>query len=103
MSTDEQIREVLAEHASLRVDLAAIGVHDSLYSLVQRMTFGATPEEFSLARLMGAPGYIEYHLDYKAIDDGPVEATLAGAAYATLYLKPYAYVGQAATGLRRAA
>lgn len=33
MSTDEQIREVLAEHASLRVDLAAIGVQDSLYAL----------------------------------------------------------------------
>lgn len=33
MSTDEQIREVLAQHASLSVDAATVGAHDNLYSI----------------------------------------------------------------------
>ncbi|HEY5336493.1 MAG TPA: acyl carrier protein [Mycobacteriales bacterium] len=32
MSTDEQIREVLAQHASLAVDAATVGAHENLYS-----------------------------------------------------------------------
>ncbi|MGH3743626.1 MAG: acyl carrier protein [Mycobacteriales bacterium] len=33
MSTDEQIREVLAQHASLAVDAAAVGAADNLYAI----------------------------------------------------------------------
>lgn len=33
MSTDEQIREVLAQHASLAVDAATVDAHDNLYSV----------------------------------------------------------------------
>jgi acyl carrier protein len=32
LSTEEQIREVLAQHASLAVDAATVGTHDNLYS-----------------------------------------------------------------------
>ncbi|HEX7356064.1 MAG TPA: acyl carrier protein [Mycobacteriales bacterium] len=33
MSTEEQIRDVLAQHASLAVDATTVSAHDNLYSL----------------------------------------------------------------------
>ncbi len=40
-----------------------------LEKLVDRVTFGATPEELALARTLGYQAYLEYHLNYTAIDD----------------------------------
>jgi uncharacterized protein (DUF1800 family) len=72
---------------------------DLIFNLVQRMTFGQTPSELNLATALGPTAYIEYHLNYEAIDDGPVEAMLAQPAYSTLYLKPYAYPTQSSTNV----
>jgi hypothetical protein len=48
-----------------------------LRRLVDRCTFGGTREERDLAAQLGYDGYLEYHLDYKSIDDSAVEAMLA--------------------------
>ncbi len=54
--------------------------------LVQRMTWGANEEELALYRLMGAAGYIQYHLNPAAIDDNAMDNILALPAYNTLTL-----------------
>jgi uncharacterized protein (DUF1800 family) len=48
-----------------------------LEKLVDRITFGATPEELALARTLGYFGYIEYHLDHLAINDAAADAKIA--------------------------
>ena len=45
--------------------------------LVDRITFGARPEELTLARTLGYEGYLEYHLNYVAIDDSDANARTA--------------------------
>ncbi len=49
---------------------------DDISHLVSRLTFGLTETELSLARTLGYEGYLDYHLDPDAIDDGPVEEIL---------------------------
>lgn len=48
-----------------------------LEKLVDRITFGATPAELTLARTLGYEGYLEYHLDHLAIDDSACDAATA--------------------------
>src|ERR1051326_2266430 len=55
-------------------------------SLVQRMTWGANEEELALYRMLGAAGYIQYHLNPAAIDDGAMDNILALPQYNTLGL-----------------
>ena len=45
--------------------------------LARRVTMGLTPEEAQLARSKGFSGYLEYHLNYTAIDDAAVSAFVA--------------------------
>jgi len=49
-----------------------------LRALVDRCTFGFTPEEFALARALGPDGYVEHHLAKDSIDDSFVETKLLG-------------------------
>ena len=73
---------VLEAVAGTALGAAAIGRNDEtsdlLYTFVQRATFGPTTEEYGLALMLGPAGYIEYHLNYKAIDDSPLAAILFG-------------------------
>lgn len=56
-----------------------------LTRLVRRLTMGVSPAELNLARTMGYEGYLEYHLNYTAIDDSAVETRLADPTrYSTL-------------------
>ena len=48
--------------------------------LARRITNGVTPEEAQLAKSLGFSGYLDYHLNYSAIDD-----TAAAAFVATTY------------------
>jgi uncharacterized protein (DUF1800 family) len=48
-----------------------------LEKLVDRITFGTTPEELALARTLGYNGYIEYHLDHLSIVDTVADAKIA--------------------------
>lgn len=48
-----------------------------LMRLVDRITFGANPEEQALARSLGYEGYLEYHLSHTAIPDSDVDARMA--------------------------
>jgi hypothetical protein len=50
---------------------------DDISHLVSRLTFGLTETELSLARTLGYEGYLDYHLDPDAIDDGSVEEILS--------------------------
>lgn len=45
--------------------------------LVRRITMGITPTELALAESLGYSGYLEYQLNYTAIDDSAVQASLA--------------------------
>ena len=45
--------------------------------LVRRITLGLTPSELSLANSLGYQGYLEYHLNYTAIDDSALNSRLA--------------------------
>lgn len=48
-----------------------------LNKLVRRITMGATVEEINLAKTLGYTGYLEYHLNYAAIDDSATDARIA--------------------------
>jgi uncharacterized protein (DUF1800 family) len=50
--------------------------------LVNRLTCGMTQTELQLASSMGYSAYLEYHLNYTAIDDSAMDARMA--SYATL-------------------
>ena len=45
--------------------------------LINRITFGWTPAEQLLADTLGYQGYLEYHLNYTAIDDTALQTLLA--------------------------
>ncbi|MEJ7759296.1 MAG: DUF1800 domain-containing protein [Gemmatimonadaceae bacterium] len=45
--------------------------------LARRVTMGLTPEEVQLARTKGFSGYLDYHLNYTAIDDAAAQAFVA--------------------------
>lgn len=60
---------------------------DILYRLVQRLTYGFTPEEYALAQSLGFQGYLDYHLNYTAIDDSACNARLSSLT--SLTLLPY--------------
>ncbi len=45
--------------------------------LARRITMGLTPEESQLAKGLGFTGYLDYHLNYTAIDDTAVAAFVA--------------------------
>jgi len=55
---------------------------DDLYYLVNRSTFGYTPETYSEARLRGYDGWLDWQLNPEAIADTDVDMILAG--YPTL-------------------
>jgi hypothetical protein len=55
-----------------------------LEKLVDRITFGATPEELTLARQLGYQGYLEYHLNHLVIDDSAMNTRLAGLTTLTM-------------------
>ncbi len=57
-----------------------------LNKLVRRVTMGFTQAEQSLANSMGYQAYLEYHLNYTAIDDSALNAQLA--ALTTLTMTP---------------
>ncbi len=68
-----------------------------LEKLVDRITFGATPEELTLARQLGYSGYLEYHLNHLAIDDSALSARLAPLTtltmtYPQLLLQTFSFV-----------
>jgi hypothetical protein len=48
-----------------------------LSKLVRRITMGTSPAEMALANQFGYSGYLEYHLNYTAIDDSALQARLA--------------------------
>ncbi len=58
--------------------------------LVHRITMGLTSEELALADSLGFTGYLEYHLNYGAINDSAMDTQLAG--YTTLNMQPYELV-----------
>lgn len=53
-----------------------------LNKLVRRLTYGPTDFELNLSRTLGYDAYLEYHLDYQAIDDTAVQTQMAN--YPTL-------------------
>jgi uncharacterized protein (DUF1800 family) len=59
--------------------------------LINRLTMGWTPEEQALADSLGYHGYLEYHLNYAAIDDSALAPRLA--PYYTLNQPPYQLIG----------
>ena len=70
-------------HAQPAIDAPAdVDPSSLLYKLVDRLTFGGTPEEYNRALQLGYDGYLEYHLNHLAIDDSALEATYG--AYPTL-------------------
>ncbi|MEQ1692568.1 MAG: DUF1800 domain-containing protein [Gemmatimonas sp.] len=50
---------------------------DPVLRLVRRITMGLEPAEVALARQKGFAGYLNYQLNFAAIDDSAVEATVA--------------------------
>jgi uncharacterized protein (DUF1800 family) len=58
--------------------------------LVNRVTLGITEGELALANSLGYSGYLEYQLDYTAIDDSALDSRLA--SYTTLTMEPYQIV-----------
>ena len=54
--------------AGTRAD-ASTDWKDPVLRLVRRITMGLEPNEVALARSLGYAGYLEYHLNYGAIDD----------------------------------
>jgi uncharacterized protein (DUF1800 family) len=77
---------------------AAPATGDSLLRLVRRVTNGVTPEELATARSMGFNRYLEYQLNYQAIDDSAVDAfvqanyPVVGQGVDTLYSQDRALV-----------
>lgn len=58
-----------------------------LSKLVSRLTLGPTPAERTLASQLGYKGYLDYHLNYTAIDDTATNLKLA--LYTTLSMTPF--------------
>ncbi|MGE0479191.1 MAG: DUF1800 domain-containing protein [Phycisphaerae bacterium] len=54
--------------------------------LVNRLGYGTTGADLALAESLGWEGYLEYQLDYEAIDDSALDARLA--PYTTLGMTP---------------
>lgn len=50
---------------------------DPLLRLVRRVTMGLEPAEIARARALGFQGYLEYQLNFAAIDDSAVDAVIA--------------------------
>ncbi len=67
----------------------------ALLKLVQRVSFGVTAEELSLAQQLGFQGYLERHLDPQSIDDAATDALLAPLTTLTM-TAPQLYAGNAA-------
>lgn len=59
-------------HVTADVDPSSL-----LEKLVDRITFGATEAELTLARSLGYEGYLEYHLNHLVIDDSACDAATA--------------------------
>ncbi len=55
--------------------------------LVNHITMGFTEAELALAQSLGYNGYLDYQLNYEAIDDSQLEAALS--VYTTLTMQPY--------------
>lgn len=66
-----------------------------LTRLVRRVTLGANPAELALANSLGYSGYLEYQLNYTAIDDSACDARLANLP--TLTMTQQAQYAQAAS------
>lgn len=65
------------------VTVSTTGWDSALVKLVRRVTNGVTPDELALARKLGFHGYLNYHLDWKKIDDTPVQS-FVGQSYPNL-------------------
>jgi len=75
-------RTVLAQppvEASADVDPGSL-----LTKLVRRVTYGPTASELALAAQLGYHGYLDYQLNYTAIDDSACEARLSSLATLTM-------------------
>lgn len=55
--------------------------------LVNRITMGWTPDEQLLADTYAYHGYLEYHLNYQAIDDSAAQAKVG--SYSSLVMEPF--------------
>lgn len=55
--------------------------------LINRCTYGWTPQEQALLFQLGYNGYLEYHLAYDSIDDSELDLFLR--RYTTLFMEPY--------------
>ncbi len=58
-----------------------------LHWLVQRLTFGLTQEELTLAQTLGYTNYLEHHLNHTAIADGALTTRLS--SYGALFDEPW--------------
>ena len=58
-------------------DVPPPALPENLRRLVQRITYGLNAREAELALDLGYDAYLEYHLDYKNIDDGFLNGRLA--------------------------
>ena len=58
----------------------------SVHWLVRRLTLGETEAELATANSLGYQGYLDYQLDYTAIDDSAIDARIA--SYSTLTMEP---------------
>jgi hypothetical protein len=63
---------------------ADVDPNSLLTKLVRRVTLGVTQAELDLAASLGYSGYLEYHLNYAAIDDGAMDARLTSLTTLTM-------------------
>lgn len=84
----------LARPSAARADAPFSATH----WLVNRLTMGWTPEEQALADSLGYANYLEYHLNYTAIDDSAIDARIA--TYTTLSMQPYQLIGLSTSQLQ---
>ena len=62
-----------------KLDDASIPAPDALTLLVNRTSFGARQEEIDVARQVGYDAWLDYQLNYTAIDDAALESQLAAS------------------------
>ncbi len=106
MSTVEAARSILGMSAMAQPQhqpksrRGPVADGPNLVTLVNRLTWGFTQEEYALATQLGFNQYIEYHLAHTAIPDKQVNTFLGSTAgeiqgqevFETLWMSPY-YLG----------
>src|SRR5690348_13040603 len=63
---------------------ADVDPNSLISKLVRRVTCGLSTSELALANSMGYSGYLEYQLNYTAIDDSAMDARLASLTTLTM-------------------